>query len=280
MTSGAALSEDGLEQAGMGVAAGDFNHDGLLDIVKTNFADDTPTLYKSEGGGFFTDVTLLAGLGVNTHFLGWGVGFMDLDHDGWKDIVMVNGHIYPSIDQLGLNSPYRQQKNVYWNLGNGAFLDISGRAGPGILAPSTARGAAFGDLDRDGSLEIVVNNLDGEPQLLTNREEKGNWLLVRARGEKSNRNGIGARVTVRAATLTQVDEVRSGGSFMSHNDWSLHFGLDKADTVECIEILWPSGLAERFGPFAPNREVVVRERTGTELKNSPQRPADRGCGTP
>ena len=274
MISGAALSEHGVEQAGMGAAAGDFNNDGRPDIVKTNFADDTPTLYKNEGEGFFTDVTFLAGLGVNTNFVGWGVGFVDIDHDGWKDLVMVNGHVYPSIDQLGLNSPYQQQKNVYWNLGNGAFLDISAHAGPGIVAPSSARGAAFGDLNGDGVLEIVVNNIDGKPALLVNREGKGNWLLVRTRGVQSNRSGIGARVAVRAGAKVQVDEVRSGGSFMSHNDKRLHFGLGSATTVDCIEIRWPNGRSERFGPVPANREILLQEGAGTGVKDSAGQPAE------
>lgn len=215
-------------------------------------------------------------LGVNTHFLGWGVGFIDVDNDGWKDIAMVNGHVYPSIDQLGLNSPYRQQKNIYWNLGNGAFLDISAQAGPGIIEPSCARGAAFGDLDRDGSLEIIVNHVDGRPALLVNKGQKGNWLLVSVRGAKSNRNGIGARVTVQAGTLVQVDEVRSGGSFMSHSDLSLHFWLGGAEIVNCLDVRWPGGQIERFGPVSANREIVLHEGSGAQLENADEQQT-RAC---
>ena len=266
ITSGLALNEDGQEQAGMGAAAGDFNHDGLLDIVKTNFSDDMPTLYRNEGGGFFTDVTFIGGLGVNNHFVGWAVGFVDIDHDGWKDVVMVNGHVYPSVDQLKLDTRYKQESNVYWNLRNGAFRDISAEAGSGILAKHSSRGAAFGDLDNDGAIEIVINNLDDRPSLLINREGKGNWLLVKTRGTKSNRNGIGAVVTVKAGSLTQIDEVRSGGSYISHNDMRLHFGLGQAARADRIEVRWPSGLEEKFGPTDANREVLIEEGNGVKVE--------------
>ncbi len=243
----------------MGAAAADFNHDGLIDLVKTNFADDVPTLYQNNGRGFFSDVTYQAGLAVHNRFLGWGVGFVDVDHDGWKDILMVNGHIYPSIDKLRSNSPYRQEKNLYWNLGNGAFVDISAQSGPGIMAKRSARGAAFGDLNNDGALEVVVNNMDEAPSLLVNRAKKQNWLLVRLRGTKSNRAAIGARVTVKAGELEQVDEVRSGGSYLSNSDKRLHFGLGAAPRADWIEVRWPSGATERLPAAEANREIFVTE---------------------
>jgi len=259
VSSGTAFNQDGQEQAGMGAAAGDFNHDGLIDLVKTNFAGDVPTLYQNKGRLFFTDVTQEAGLAVQNRFLGWGVGFIDVDHDGWKDILMVNGHIYPSINSLRLNSPYRQEKNLYWNLRNGGFADISARSGPAITARHSARGAAFGDLNNDGSLEVVVNNMDEAPSLLVNRAKKGNWLLVSLRGTKSNRSAIGARVTVRAGELEQVDEVRSGGSYLSNNDKRLHFGLGSAQGADWIEVRWPSGATERFPAARANREILLTE---------------------
>ena len=259
VSSGTAFNQDGQEQAGMGAAAGDFNHDGLIDLVKTNFAGDVPSLYQNKGRGFFTDVSQQAGLAVQNRFLGWGVGFIDVDHDGWKDILMVNGHIYPSIDKLRLNSPYRQEKNLYWNLGNGGFADISARSGPAITAKHSARGAAFGDLNNDGSLEVVVNNMDEAPSLLVNRATKGNWLLVSLRGTKSNRAAIGARVTVKAGELEQVDEVRSGGSYLSNNDKRLHFGLGAARGADWIEVRWPSGATERFPATTANREILLTE---------------------
>jgi len=262
VVSGAAYNEDGQEQAGMGVAVGDYDNDGWLDIVKTNFSDDTPSLYRNNKDSTFTDATYAAGLGVNNRFLGWGVGFIDVDHDGWKDVFMVNGHVYPAIDKLQLSSPYRQAKNLYWNLRNGAFLDISARAGPAVLEPRSGRGAAFGDLDNDGSLDIVINNVGEAPSLLVNRGEKKNWLLVKTRGTRSNRNGIGARVAVWAGSLRMIDEVRSGSSFISHNDIRLHYGLGNAARYESIRVRWPSGLEETFPAGAANREVLLEEGTG------------------
>jgi len=260
--SGAAFNEDGQEQAGMGAAAADYNNDGWLDLAKTNFSDDTPTLYLNNKDGTFTDVTYQAGLGVNNRFLGWGVGFVDIDHDGWKDLIMVNGHVYPGIAGVQSASPYRQEKNVYWNLRNGAFLDISARAGPAIADHRSARGAAFGDLNNDGALEVVVNNLDDSPNLLVNHGEKKNWLLLKTQGTKSNRDGIGARVTVIAGALHMTDEVRSGGSFLSHNDFRLHYGLGDAAKFDAIRVRWPSGLEETFPGGPSNREVLLVEGKG------------------
>jgi hypothetical protein len=268
--SGAAFNEDGQEQAGMGVAVADYDNDGWLDLVKTNFADDTPTLYRNNRDGTFTDVTYRAGLGVSNRFLGWGVGFVDLDHDGWKDLLMVNGHVYPAIDRLGPQSPYRQERNVYWNLRNGAFLDLSAQAGPAIQDRRSSRGAAFGDLDNDGALEVVINNMDDEPSLLVNRGEKKNWLRVRTRGTRSNRDGIGARVTVTAGSLKLTDEVRSGASYLSHNDLRLHFGLGEAKQADSLEVRWPSGRREVFPAVEANREILLEEGKGKTLRAEPR----------
>lgn len=262
LLSGTSLNEDGQEQAGMGVAAADFDHDGRLDIVKTNFSDDVPSLYRNEGRGFFTDVAYRAGLGIHTNFLGWGVGFIDIDQDGWKDLFVVNGHVYPSIDRLKSASPYEQSRLVYWNIRNGAFVDLSPQAGPGVAAKSSARGAAFGDLDNDGSIEVVINNLDGGPSLLTNEGPRAHWIQVQLRGTASNRNGIGSRLRVEADGTVQVDEVRSGGSYISHNDMRAHFGIGDAAQVSRIEVLWPTSGAESFGPFDADQVVVLQEGEG------------------
>lgn len=264
LLSGTSLNENGQEQAGMGVAAADFNGDGRLDIVKTNFSDDVPSLYRNEGNGFFTDVSYRAGLGVHTTYLGWGVGFVDVDHDGWKEILMVNSHVYPDIDSLELASRFRQKKLLYWNIRNGAFVDLSSRSGPGIATPSSARGAAFGDLDNNGTVEVVINNLDDRPSLLRNIGEYGNWLLVALQGSGPNPRGVGARVVLEAGELQQVDEVRSGGSYLSHNDSRLHFGLGEAEQVERVRVRWPSGVRESFGPFSANRQIVLHEGEGTD----------------
>ena len=262
LLSGTALNENGKEQAGMGVAAADFNHDGRLDIAKTNFSDDVPSLYRNEGRGFFTDVSYRAGLGVDTNSVGWGVGWIDIDRDGWKDVFIVNGHVYPTIDTLESASRYRQPRLLYWNIRNGAFIDMSAQAGPAIVKRTAARGAAFGDLDNDGSVEVVVNNLDGRPNLLRNEAAGGNWIRIATRGTRSNRNGIGARIVVESGEIRQADEVRSGGSYMSHNDMRLHFGVGSAEEVRRVEVRWLSGLVESFGPFEVNRQVLLEEGQG------------------
>jgi len=270
LISGGAFNEDGQEQAGMGVSAADYDNDGFLDIVKTNFADDTSTLYRNAGDGTFKDATYHGRLGENTRFLGWGTGFFDLDNDGWKDIFMVNGHVYPEVDSQTPDSPYKQERLIYWNLRNGTFLDISAQAGPGIRERHSSRGAALGDLDNDGSLEIVVNNMNETPSLLKNRGEKKNWILLKTVGKKSNRNGIGARVTIFAGGHRQLDEVRSGGSYISQNDLRLHFGIGDATKVERAEVLWPSGIKEFFENLKANQVVVLEEGSGKPM------PAKRG----
>jgi hypothetical protein len=273
LISGTAVNEDGQEQAGMGVSAADYDLDGFFDIVKTNFADDVPTLYRNSGDGSFIDVTYTAQLGVNTRFLGWGTGFGDFDHDGWKDIFMVNGHVYPEVEALNANSPYKQERELFWNLRNGTFLDISSQAGQGIPDRRSSRGAAAGDLDNDGSLEIVINNMNDTPSLLKNFGERKNWIQIKTVGRQSNRNGIGARVTVVAGGLKQMDEVRSGGSYISQNDLRLHFGIGDAARVERIEVLWPSGRKEAFENLKANQIFVVEEGKGTPLaqKSGPGR---------
>lgn len=272
LLSGTAVNEDGQEQAGMGVGAGDYDRDGWVDLIKTNFADDTPTLYHNDGKNFFTDVTYPARLGVNTRFLGWGAGFLDFDNDGWKDILMVNGHVYPEVDSLNSNSPFKQERVLFWNLGDKTFYDLSDTAGAGILDRRASRGAAFGDLDNDGSIEIVVNNINDTPSLLKNSGERQNWTLLQLVGTKSNRSGIGARVTIftgGAGGAKQMDEVRSGGSFLSQNDLRLHFGLGKAVLIERAEVLWPSGRKETFVNLKANRVLVLEEGKGTLAGSKP-----------
>ena len=264
---GVAYSPDGKPQAGMGVAVGDFNRDGLLDIVKTNFAGDTDSLYQNLGDGSFEDHTYLSGLGVNTRYLGWGVAFLDLDNDGWLDIFISNGHVYPEVDNSHIDSPYAEHKYVYRNLRNGQFEEITAIAGSGMTAPVPARGCAFGDYDNDGDLDIIVNCVNAKPQLLRcDSSIKRNFIKVRTVGTKSNRSGIGARIIVTAQNepgaktpLRQIDEVRSGGSYFSQNDMRLHFGLDRAQKVDTLEILWPSGRRDVLSNLPANRLYVVEE---------------------
>jgi enediyne biosynthesis protein E4 len=264
---GAAFSPDGKPQAGMGVAIGDYNRDGNLDIVKTNFAGDTDSLYKNLGDGTFEDHTYISGLGVNTRLLGWGVGFFDMDNDGWLDILVANGHVYPEVSSSKTEAPYAEHKYLYRNLRNDRFEDVTDRGGPGITAAAAARGCAFGDYDNDGDLDIAVNCVNSLPQLLRcDSEWKRNWIKIKAIGVKSNRTGIGARVKVVANTdpraakpLLQIDEVRSGGSYYSQNDLRLHFGLDQATSVDLVEIRWPSGQLDRFKDLAANKLYTVLE---------------------
>ena len=279
LLSGTAVNEDGQEQAGMGIAAADYDGDGYLDIVKTNFCDDTSTLYRNNRDGSFTDATYQARLGTNVQFLGWGTGFFDFDNDGWKDIFIVNGHVYPEVEGHGFDCSYKQPKLLYWNLRNGTFHDISGSAGPGIVERRNSRGAAVGDLDNDGSLEVVVNNMNDAPSVLKNSGERGNWIILQMLGRQSNRSGIGARVTLVAENRKQLDEVRSGGSYISQNDLRLHFGIGSGVSVERIEVAWPSGRKEAFLDLKANQVVVLEEGKGQGIaRPAPSRKGGAGAG--
>jgi hypothetical protein len=270
--SGIAYSPDGKPQAGMGVAVGDFNRDGLLDIVKTNFAGDTDSLYLNLGDGSFEDHTYLSGLGINTRYLGWGVAFVDIDNDGWLDIFISNGHVYPEVDGSNLDAPYAEHKYLYRNLRNGQFEEVTNLAGSGMTDAVPARGCAVGDYNNDGVLDIVVNCVNAPPQLLRcDATIPRNWIKLRLVGTKSNRTGIGARVTVTAATATQaqsgvgkqplrqMDELRSGGSYYSQNDLRMHFGLDQATQADTVEIVWPSGIRDTLKNLAANHLYVIEE---------------------
>lgn len=268
--SGIAYSPDGKPQAGMGVSVGDFNRDGLLDIVKTNFAGDTDSLYLNLGDGTFEDHTYLSGLGVNTRYLGWGVGFFDPDNDGWPDIFISNGHVYPEVDGSHIEAPYAERKYLYRNLRNGQFEEVTAKSGSGITEPAPARGCAFGDYDNDGDIDVVVNCVNAPPQLLrcetadpTPSQPARNWIKIRLVGTKSNRTGIGSRLTVTAENqagkpLHQVDEVRSGGSYYSQNDLRVHFGLDAAVKAD-VTIQWPSGVKDSLKDLQANNLYVVQE---------------------
>ena len=269
MEAGCALSADGKPQAGMGVSAGDYDLDGNFDIVKTNFAGDTPSLYHNIGGGNFEDATFTAGLGKHTQYLGWGVGFFDMDNDGWPDILICNGHVYPEVEQLRSEAGYAQQKILYRNLRNGHFEDVSSQGGPGIMVPAPSRGAAFGDFDNDGDIDVVVNIINDFPQLLRcDSQLENNWLKIKTIGTKSNRSGIGARLRCvthppgETKPHQQIDEVRSGGSYLSQNDLRVHFGIGKAEKVELLEIRWPSGAVDTLKDVKPNQMIVVKEGSG------------------
>ncbi len=262
---GVAYSPDGKPQAGMGVSAIDYDCDGNLDLVKTNFAGDTASLYRNVGKMIFDDQTFQAGLGKVTRFLGWGVGFLDFDNDGWSDILIVNGHVYPEVGDTDAEAGYRERKVLYRNLGNRKFVDVSMDAGPGILEKVPGRGCAFGDYDNDGDVDVLVNCVNDVPQLLRcDNSLKNNWLKVKAVGVKSNRSGIGARVyCTTEGDHRQMDEVRSGGSYISQNDLRIHFGLGKAEKAE-LEIHWPSGLVDKLPGVRANQILIVKEGSSHE----------------
>ena len=259
---GVAYSENGREQAGMGADASDYDGDGWLDIVKTNFSDDLPNLYRNNADGTFTETTLVAGLGRHTRFLGWGTRFVDVDNDGWPDIFMANGHVYPEVDAKGSSSSFRQPRLLYRNQRDGTFKDVSLTAGPGLTEPFNSHGVAAADFDQNGSQELVVSNSHDRVSLLENTGARGNWIFVTLTGTKSNRSAIGAQVRVRVGAHQQLQEVRSGGGYLSQSDLGLQFGLGTARVVDAIEVRWPNGLVERAKNVPANRRVHLREGSG------------------
>jgi hypothetical protein len=264
---GVAYNEEGREQAGMGVTAADFFHTGRLDIFKTNFADDTHTMYRNRGKNDFQDATIETGLAVNTRYLGWGTAAIDFDNDGWKDLILANGHVYPEVDSGHTGESFKQRRLLYWNRGDGQFYDISSQAGGGITTPHASRGLAIGDLDNDGNEEIVIVNMGEPPSLLKNMSEvSGHSLLIRVLTD-TNRDAIGARVTVTAGSVKQIDEVRSGGSYMSQSDFRLHFGLGKATAAD-VTVTWPDGKNERFPHVVADHIVTVQQGKGI-VRNQP-----------
>jgi enediyne biosynthesis protein E4 len=261
---GVAFNEDGSLQAGMGLAADDYTHTGLQHIVKTNFSDDTPTLYLNRGNNLFDDVTLSAGLGKIRSWLGWGVQFFDFDNSGWPGIFIANGHVVPEVDGKGLGTSYREPKLLYLNLRDGKFLNITAQSGAALSEKHSARGLALGDLFNDGRLEALVNNMNQTPSLYRNVALVGNFISLQLIGTKSNRAALGAQVTVDIAQDRRTQEVRSGGGYISQGDLRLHFGLGRADKADKVEIHWPSGLMETLSNLPANRFYVVTEGKGVD----------------
>jgi hypothetical protein len=264
LLAGVAYDANGRPQAGMGVDAGDYDGDGLVDIVKTNFSDETPTLYHNEGKGFFTDVTYQAGLATASRAVKWGTAFFDFDNDGRPDVLIVSGPIYPpGINQCHAMASDEGKRFLFRNLGNGRFEDISERGGAGLAESRCGRGLAFGDVFHTGQIDLVVNNINDRPSLLRNQSPSGNnWVLVKLAGTKTNRAAIGSRVMVEAEGRRQIQEVRSGGSFCSQNDLRLHFGLGRAPLASRMEVQWPGGGKEVFKRVPSNRSVTIQEGKG------------------
>lgn len=259
---GVALSDDGMEQAGMGVGIGDYDLDGHLDIFKTHFADDANILYHNDGKANFEDATRSSRLAVETRFVCWGAGIVDLDNDGDPDLFMVTGHVYPEVEKKLPQYPSKTPRAVFRNLGKGVFEELIEAAGPGVAAAHRSRGCAFGDFDNDGDVDMLIVNLNEPPSLLRNDlSGKSNWLKVKLEGVKSNRSAIGARVLAHYGGKTQAQAVLSQSSFFSCNDSRLHFGLGNSTSAD-IEVYWPSGLHEIFKQIAPNQLITLREGTG------------------
>jgi enediyne biosynthesis protein E4 len=254
---GCAVSADGRAQSSMGIAVGDYDNDGWMDLFVTNFAEDYSTLYHNNHGQF-EDVTYQAGLGtVSYNQLKWGAGFVDFDNDGWKELFVANGHIYPQADRT--QSRYRQANQLFCNLRNGRFDLVSGQEA-GFTKPCSSRGAAFGDLENKGRIEIVVNNIDETPFLYRQkRPNSGAWVRLKLVGTKCNRDAIGARITITAGGLTQIDEIRSADSYISSSDVRVHFGLGKALAIEQLQVRWPDGSVEKRTGLAINKEHVIRQ---------------------
>lgn len=261
-TSGAAVNENGSEQACMGVTVGDYDHDGRFDIFATNFSQEYNVLYRGRGANLFTDVSHAAGF-LNQPYVSWGTKFFDYDNDGWLDLFVVNGHVYPQVDKANMDAGYRQRKFLHKNNRDGTFSEVAAQSGDALMEKRVSRGAAFGDIDNDGDVDIVVNDLDGAPSLLRNDGgNANNSVLIKMVGDRSNRDGIGARVKVVSGDLTSIDEVRSGASYISHNDLRLHFGLEKRTKIDLIEIRWPSGAVDKVEGIGVNKILVIKEGKG------------------
>jgi hypothetical protein len=257
-SSGTAVNENGSEQGSMGVTVGDYDHDGKLDLFVTNFADEYNTLYHNNGKNSFTDLSFAAKVAaVSLPYVGWGTKFFDYDNDGWVDLLVANGHVYPQLPG------YRQRRLLHRNNRDGTFTEVSAEFG-GVLAENrVSRGVAFGDIDNDGDIDLIIADLDGPPQLLRNDGgNTNNSIMIKTVGVKSNRSGIGARVTVVSGDLTQTDEVRSGDSYLSQSDLRLSFGLEKRTKVDLIQVLWPSGVVDKISGVGVNRIVTIKEGQG------------------
>jgi len=270
---GVAVDENGNEQACMGITVGDYDRNGRMDLAVSNFSEDYNTIYHKNSDGTFTDVTRATKtLEASLPFVGWGMKFFDADNDGWLDFFVANGHVYPQVEGAYPGGQYRQRKLLYRNLRDGTFAEIAAEAGAALLERRVSRGVAFGDYDDDGAVDLIVNELDGAPMLLRNElmktvsKDSANWVQLKLVGVKSNRNAVGAKVKLTAGSLSQIDEVRSGDSYLSHSDWRLHFGLQQARVIEQVEIQWPNGIVEKLKNLPINQMLILTEGKGWKSK--------------
>jgi len=270
--SGVGLSESGARQANMGIAFGDYLHTGRMSVLISHFDNEYAVFYRNDGGMNFTDVSIPSGIARGTHgYVGWGDAFVDFDNDGWQDFFLVNGHVYPQVDQMQSDLRYLEPKLLFLNLRNGTFKNISKLAGPAIQIPQVSRGMAIGDLFNDGRLEAVIENLKGGPMIL--RPQGGghnHWVSFQLEGVKSNRLALNARVRATAGDLVQLGEVVSGGSYLSQSDLRIHFGLGGHRKVDSARILWPDGKVETLANLPADRFYHVREGSGVISSDLPE----------
>ena len=261
LESGTAVSEDGSEQASMGIGIGDYLHTGGPSLYVTNFSDENDLLFRNDGNWNFTDVSYASGVALpSLPFVKWGTAFVDLDNDGWLDLITAGGHVYPQVDTLPAGATYREPKLLRMNQKDGSFCNASDQAGPALLEKRVSRGLAVADLFNDGNMDVVIGDIDGTPMILRNHGVSGrHWVSFELAGTKSNRLAIGARIKVAAGGITQTDEIHSGGSYLSQNDLRLHFGLGSATKIDHVEIFWPSGKTETLAALAADQFYSVLE---------------------
>jgi enediyne biosynthesis protein E4 len=271
LQAGVSLDDEGVPLGSMGVTVGDYLHSGSFGIFVTNFSGEHATLYRHDKPMLFTDVSYASRVApVSTPFVGWGAGFFDYDNDGWPDLIAVNGHVYPQMENVSVGTTYRQRLLLFHNLQNGTFEEVAEKSGEVLSVPRVSRGLALGDIDNDGYIDVVINNLDGKPTILHNSGASGNnWITIKTVGRGMNLDAIGARVKVVSGDLVQWDEVHAGGSYLSSNDPRLHFGLGKRNKVDLIEIHWPDGKVETIKDVAANLFVTIAEEKGVVQKSPP-----------
>ena len=257
---GVEADENGNVQGTMGVDFGDYDNDGLLDLIAINYQQQPNALYRNDNGNFFTDVSFVAGMAESLPYVGWGTDFFDVDNDGDKDLLIANGHLQDTVEKYDDTTTYPQRNYLLINKGQGRFVNESMKAGSGLASPKVSRGIATGDYDNDGDLDVLISNANDTPQLLRNDSgNQGNWILIRTIGTRSNRAGIGTRIKIQADDLTQIDEVRGGSGYLSQNDLRLHFGIGKHKHIDRIEARWPSGIVDTIRDVAPNQIITITE---------------------